>query len=205
MAINFWAANEFNYYILENMNQSNVTVSGRLYVTGDTNIENVTVASAYPIDKNLFTMFMAGNVNVLGGTNTQNTGMDTNSTVINYTMNNLNGTVPQPQTFELKPTDVYATAYFRCISVDWALLPATGSTSINETTKALTLTGTDLQFNNFLIDSSNIQGSNISLDELNSIDVQVPSGSTVMISFTGNVLTLNSIEMLFNSTPITLA
>lgn len=175
MAINFWAANEFNYYILENMNQSNVTVSGRLYVTGDTNIENVTVASAYPIDKNLFTMFMAGNVNVLGGTNTQNTGMDTNSTVINYTMNNLNGTVPQPQTFELKPTDVYATAYFRCISVDWALLPATGSTSINETTKALTLTGTDLQFNNFLIDSSNIQGSNISLDELNSIDVQVPS------------------------------
>ncbi|MEG2929515.1 MAG: choice-of-anchor A family protein [Oscillospiraceae bacterium] len=199
MNVNFWLAEDFNIYVLNNHTQSNRSATGGVWVSRNALYNNYNVATALTPSR-FYSLYVLGDVNITGGTNTQTTARDTLSTLTNYTMTNLNGVPNQPVLLSYRPYDENENKYLVCVSVDWASLDTNGSQSVSGNT--LTLQGSDPLFNNFLVDSANVAGSGLNISAITSINLIVPSGATSLVSFTGNTVTLNSFTTLFNSAPI---
>ncbi|MEG2081749.1 MAG: choice-of-anchor A family protein, partial [Oscillospiraceae bacterium] len=199
MNVNFWLAEDFNIYVLNNHTQSNRSATGGVWVSRNALYNNYNVATALTPSR-FYSLYVLGDVNITGGTNTQTTARDTLSTLTNYTMTNLNGVPNQPVLLSYRPYDENENKYLVCVSVDWASLATNGSQSVSG--HALTLQGSDPLFNNFLVDSANVAGSGLNISAITSINLIVPSGATSLVSFTGNTVTLNSFTTLFNSVPI---
>lgn len=204
MAINFWLANSFNIFISENLTQSNTSATGAVWVGQTATLVNYQVGADLPLSTSTYmqAIQVLGNMNIIGGINyTQSSGLDVLGTLTAYTMTNLNGvTVPQPFTY--RPSDIYPYNYLQCSSIGWASINTGGTQALIG--ERLTLTGTSPTLNSFLINSSNVASSGQNISAVTSIDLVVPSGSTVIISIDGASVTLNSFVTLINGIAITL-
>ncbi|MEG1164660.1 MAG: choice-of-anchor A family protein, partial [Anaerovoracaceae bacterium] len=206
MSLNFFIANTANIFVFNNHTQSNASATGEVLVFGNALYNNYNVGADLPLSTSSFkyALQVAGNVNITGGTNfTQNSGHDpATGSVINYTMTNLNGVPGQPLSYPMS-TKAYATDFLHCSSIGWASLETGSTQSIVGT--ALTLTGTSPTLNSFVINAANVAGSGQNISAITSINLVVPAGSTVVVSFDGVNITLNNFTTLFNGTPITTA
>ncbi|MEG1877479.1 MAG: choice-of-anchor A family protein [Lachnospiraceae bacterium] len=206
MALNFFIANDSNVFIFNNHTQSNASATGKVYVFGDALYNQYNVGADLPIGSGpmFFNLLIAGNVNITGGTNySQDTGYDASTgSITNYTMTNLNGAPNQPRKTALS-TKIYATDFLYCSSIGWASIDTAGTQMVNGT--SLTLTGTSSTSNSFIIDSTNVAGSGKNISDITSVNLAVPTGSTVIVSMSGTSITLNPFTTLQNGVPITKA
>ncbi|MEG1629998.1 MAG: choice-of-anchor A family protein, partial [Erysipelotrichaceae bacterium] len=199
MAINFWLADTFNIFIIKNQTQNNAYATGAVWIGKNAVLNNYNVGSDLPMSTAtyMFAIQVLGNMNIVGGINySQNSGIDNLGSVSAYTMTNQNGVKNNPLKFTYRPFDINAYNYLECSSIGWASLKTNGEI-IQQGTK-LTLKGTSVGLNNFVINPNSYNISTIT-----SIDIIVPLNSTVLISILGTSITLNSFTTLLNGVPIT--
>lgn len=183
MAINFGVAGNYNVFVFQDINLSNTDAEGRVAVGGNATLLNTGVGSAIiplPPFGTDDTFIIGGDVNVTNGSNASgNTVRSLTSTVINYTMGNPNGAFITGE-----PID-FATeaAYLECASIFWGELSPNGTGDVAFGT--LTLTGVNPNLNIFEINSTNVEGSGLSLNMLVGINIVAPMNSTILINVTG--------------------
>ncbi|MEG0266894.1 MAG: choice-of-anchor A family protein, partial [Bacilli bacterium] len=209
MALNFYTMNDENIFVFNNHTQSNASATGSVWVGGNALYNNYSVGADLPTktENYYFALRVTKDMNITGGINhSRNSGTaDDTGTVTKYTMTNSNNVPKQPLPYQFGVISLQAMiSYLQCSSIAWANYVSTPSTqSISGT--ALTLTGTDANINTFLIDGNNVSNSSLNISAITSVNIVVPSGSTVVISIYGNNITLNNFTTLFNGVPITKA
>ena len=194
--MNFKIANDFNVYTLNNHTQSNVDSEGRVAVGGNATYSNYGIGSHLTTSLTRPDLIVGGEMNITGGTNAHGNAViaDLNN-VINYTMTNNNGVLPQP--IQDSPIDFVAqNEYLKCASTNWALLTPNGTAQV--LFGGLTLIGLDPILNIFNLNGNNIEGSGLSLSMLNKIDIVAPIGSTILINISGTNLGFENYGMFRN-------
>ncbi len=202
MSTNFGTANDYNLFVLGNMNMQNTDVEGRLAVRGSATLQN------YGIGANILPLppFGTDNTFVVGGselsaTNGVNFAGDTivspDTTVSTYTMTNNNGSlkIGEPIDFDDEKH------YLECVSISWAGIAPNGSIQIEN--GGLTLTGTSNTFNIFTFSANNIGGSGLGLDDINQINIIAPSESTILINVLGVNVKFGSYQIFRNGVAAT--
>lgn len=124
-----------------------------------------------------------GNVNVTAGSNASgNTVVNPSSTIINYSMGNPNGLLITGTPIDFAEAE----RYLKCASNFWStLVPnGTGEVVFNQ----LNLIGTDETLNIFSLDSSNLYGTELSLAQLNGINIIAPLSATILINVDGSAI-----------------
>ena len=201
LSINFGTVGKYNVFILENMEMSNTYAEGRVAVGGNVNLINYGVGSGigplqlYGKDSSLV---IGGDVNVIGGSNSSgNTVRNVESTVISYTMSNPKGAfiTDSPIYFAAKE------AYLKGASIFWGRLSTNGTCNLNF--GCLTLKGGDPSLNIFQIEANNIAEAGLELKQLNSINIDTPLGSTILINVTGIDISFGKCQILRNGIPAT--
>lgn len=184
--MNFKFANDFNVYTLNDHKQSNVDSEGRVAVAGDATYSNYGIGSHLTASLTRADLIVGGQMNIIGGTNAHgNSVISDLNNVVNYTMTNNNGVLPQP--IQDSPIDFVAqNEYLKCASTNWALLTQNGTVQV--LFGGLTLTGLNPTLNIFNLNGNNIEGSGLSLSMLNKIDIVAPIGSTILINISGTNL-----------------
>lgn len=194
--MNFKIANNFNVYVLNDHKQSNTDSEGRVAVGGNATYSNYGIGSKLTTSLTRADLIVNGTMDITGGTNFNGNSVIGNlANVINYTMTNNNGVLPQPMEdiqFDFEEQN----NYLRCSSINWALLAANGTAKVEF--GGLTLTGTDPTLNIFNINGDNIASSGLSLAMLNKVDIVAPIGSTILINVSGNTLGFGSYGMFRN-------
>jgi choice-of-anchor A domain-containing protein len=199
LSINFGSVSKYNVFVLENMEMRNTYAEGRVAVGGNVNLENYEVGSrlrplpSYGEDDSLV---IGGEVNVIGGSNSSgNTVRNLESTVISYTMSNPKGAfiTGSPIYFAAKE------AYLKGESIFWSKLSPKGTLNLN--LGCLTLKGVDSSLNIFKVDANNIAEAGLELKQLNSINIDAPLGSTILINVTGINIAFGRCQILRNGVP----
>ena len=194
--MNFKIANDFNVYTLNNHTQSNVDSEGRVAVGGNATYSNYGIGSHLTTSLTRPDLIVGGEMNITGGTNAHgNSVISDLNNVVNYTMTNNNGVLPQP--IQDTPIDFVAqNEYLKCASTNWALLTQNGTAQV--LFGGLTLIGLDPTLNIFNLNGNNIEGSGLSLSMLNKIDIVAPIGSTILINISGTNLGFGNYGMFRN-------
>ena len=194
--MNFKIANDFNVYTLNDHKQSNVDSEGRVAVAGDATYSNYGIGSHLTTSLTRADLIVGGQMNITGGTNAHgNSVISDLNNVVNYTMTNNNGVLPQP--IQDSPIDFVAqNEYLKCASTNWALLTPNGTAQV--LFGGLTLIGLDPILNIFNLNGNNIEGSGLSLSMLNKIDIVAPIGSTILINISGTNLGFGNYGMFRN-------
>ena len=194
--MNFKFANDFNVYTLNDHKQSNVDSEGRVAVAGDATYSNYGIGSHLTTSLTRADLIVGGQMNITGGTNAHgNSVISDLNNVVNYTMTNNNGVLPQP--IQDSPIDFVAqNEYLKCASTNWALLTPNGTAQV--LFGGLTLIGLDPTLNIFSLNGNNIEGSGLSLSMLNKIDIVAPIGSTILVNISGTNLGFGNYGMFRN-------
>lgn len=184
--MNFKIANDFNVYTLNDHKQSNVDSEGRVAVGGNATYSNYGIGSHLTTSLTRPDLIVGGQMNITGGANAHgNSVISDLNNVVNYTMTNNNGVLPQP--IQNSPIDfVTQNEYLKCASTNWALLTSNGTAQV--LFGGLTLVGLDPTLNIFSLNGNNIESSGLSLSMLNKIDIVAPIGSTILINISGTNL-----------------
>ncbi len=136
-----------------------------------------------------------GNINVSNGSNASgNTVINPDSTIIQYTMGNPNGTFLTGTPIDFAE----AAAYLKCASGFWNSLAPNGVGEV--VFNQLNLTGTDETLNIFSLDSANLYGSGVSLSQLNGINIIAPIDATILINVAGTNIQYGSYQIFRNGT-----
>ena len=140
-------------------------------------------------------------MDITGGVNFNgNSIIRSASNIIRYTMTNNNG-VPNQPLIESYIDFEQATEYLRCLSQE--LKNQTPNGVVNpQSWGGLFLQGTDPDLNIFTFDGTNINGTGLTLQNVNTFNIQVPEGSTVLINVLGEDLGFQNAGMLFNGQKI---
>lgn len=194
--MNFKIANEFNVYVLNNHSQNNTDSEGRVAVAGNATYSNYGIGSHLTTSLTRDDLIVGGQMNITGGTNAHgNSVISDLNNVVNYTMTNNNGVLPQP--IQDSPIDfVTQNEYLRCASTNWSLLTPNGTAQV--LFGGLTLVGLDPTLNIFSLNGNNIESSGLSLSMLNKIDIVAPIGSTILINISGTNLGFGNYGMFRN-------
>ena len=193
---NFKIANDFNIYVLNDHSQSNVDSEGRVAVTNNATYSNYGIGNTLISSTTRPDLVVGGKMNILSGTNFNgNSVISDINNVINYTMTNNNGVLPQP--IQDSPIDFNTqNDYLRCASLNWSLLVPNGTAKVEY--GGLTLTGNDPNLNIFSINGNNIDNSGLGLANLNKIDIVAPNNSTILINVSGTSLGFGNYGMFRN-------
>lgn len=195
---NFGTANAYNVFLLGDHTQRNSQAGGLVAVGGNATYTDYSVSAGLPVSPTLSGLVVAGNVNIVRGTNTGNTVIGFSSVVTTYSMNNLNGVGGQP--LRDNPLDFAAIGTtLQCSSQAWAALPANGTVTNDFGT--LQFRGSDPTLNVFTFDGSNVAGSGVSLASANGINFAIPAGSFVLANILGNNVGFGSYSITFSSDP----
>ncbi|NBD22901.1 DUF7507 domain-containing protein [Paenibacillus glycinis] len=180
---NLGVANDFNVFVLGNHTQSFVDAGGRVAVGGNATYRSYGIGSALNVSTTRADLIVGGNMDIIGGTNfSGNSVISPGGTIVNYTMTNNNGVLPQPQ--RGTPIDFAAAGqYLTCASASWGALAPTGT--VNVAFGGITLTGSSPTLNIFSINGNNVAGSGVSLASANSLNIVTPPGSTVLVNISG--------------------
>ncbi|MFX3635315.1 MAG: choice-of-anchor A family protein [Candidatus Pristimantibacillus sp.] len=180
---NFGTANAYNVFLFGDHTQINATSAGRVAVGGNATYQDYSVGNSLAVSTTDAQLVIAGNVNIVRGSNNGNTIISSTSTVTQYTMQNNNGVPGQPLVDN--PIDFAAEqSFLQCTSTGLAAIPANG-TVISQFGN-LVLNGTDSTLNVFTFDGSNIEGSGQSLSSSNQITFNIPVGSFALVNILGN-------------------
>ncbi len=136
---------------------------------------------------------VGGTLNVSNGSNASgNTVISPDSTVIQYTMGNPNGSliIDTPIAF------AEAELYLKCASQFWRSLEPNGTGEV--LFGQLNLTGTDNVLNIFRFDSTDIYDTGLSLNQLNGINIIAPTDSTILINVDGEDVQYGSYQIFRN-------
>ncbi len=188
--INLGEAQDFNIYVLNDHEQSNVDSEGRVAVLNNAIYSNYGIGSRLTSSTTRNDLIVGGVMDITAGTNFNgNSVISDKNNIIKYTMTNNNGITQQP--FEGIPLDFKTlTEYLLCASSKWGTITPTGVAEVKY--GGLTLTGVDDSLNVFSIDGTNIENSGIALGNLNQINIVAPASSTVLINISGEVLSFGS-------------
>jgi len=199
--VNFDYAGAFNLVVFGDHTQSNVDVEGRLAVGGDATLSNFAVGSsaALPMSSTRGDLFVGGAVDIQNGSNYKgNTYRLTGSSVVSYTMTNSNGVPDQPivnDDFDFDSLELYLQASSMC----WSELTPNGTVEMLPWGE-LQLNGTDPALNVFNIDGTNL-GSGYMLSSINSLRINVPFGSTILVNIAGANVGFGNYSIFRNELP----
>lgn len=193
---NLGAANDYNVFVLGDHSQSFVDAEGRVAVGGTATYRSYGIGNTLNVSTTRADLIVGGNMDIVGGTNfSGNSVIGPSGTIINYTMTNNNGVLPQPQ--RGTPIDFAAAAqYLTCASSSWGALAATGTAAVNF--GGIALAGTDPSLNIFNINGSNVAGSGVSLNSANGINIVVPNGSTALVNISGTGVGFGNYSIFIN-------
>ena len=201
MAINFGLANDYNVFVFGNLSLSNTDAEGRVAVGGNAVLSNYGVGAGItplPPAGTDPSFVVGGAINVSGGSNASgNTVISPTSTVINYTMGNPNGALITGTPIDFSEAE----RYLKCASLFWNSLESNGTGNV--TFGQLNLTGTDESLNIFRLNSANLYGSGLSLNQLNGINIIAPINSTILINVEGANILYGSYQIFRNGTAAT--
>jgi len=193
---NLGCVGKYNIFILENIDMRNTYVEGRVAVGGNVTLQNVGVGGgirplpSYGTDSSLI---IGGNINIIGGRNySGNTVRNTGSNVISNTMSRSNGALITgiSNYFDGKGE------YLKGASASWSRLSTNGDCGVD--LGDLTLKGVDPCLNIFQINANNVVASDLKLEQLNSINIVAPPGSTILINVAGINIAFGSCQILRN-------
>ena len=196
MAINFGPANDYNVFVFDNISLSNTDAEGRVAAGGDAALSNYGIGawiSPLPPAGTDPSFVVGGTLNVSNGSNASgNTVISPDSTVIQYTMGNPNGSliIDTPIAF------AEAELYLKCASQFWRSLEPNGTGEV--LFGQLNLTGTDNVLNIFRFDSTDIYDTGLSLNQLNGINIIAPTDSTILINVDGEDVQYGSYQIFRN-------
>lgn len=196
MAINFGPANDYNVFVFDNISLSNTDAEGRVAAGGDATLSNYGIGagiSPLPPAGTDPSFVVGGTLNVSNGSNASgNTVISPDSTVIQYTMGNPNGSliIDTPIAF------AEAELYLKCASQFWRSLEPNGTGEV--LFGQLNLTGTDNVLNIFRFDSTDIYDTGLSLNQLNGINIIAPTDSTILINVDGEDVQYGSYQIFRN-------
>ncbi len=196
MAINFGPANDYNVFVFDNISLSNTDAEGRVAAGGDATLSNYGIGagiSPLPPAGTDPSFVVGGTLNVSNGSNASgNTVISPDSTVIQYTMGNPNGSliIDTPISF------AEAELYLKCASQFWRSLEPNGTGEV--LFGQLNLTGTDNVLNIFRFDSTDIYDTGLSLNQLNGINIIAPTDSTILINVDGEDVQYGSYQIFRN-------
>ncbi len=189
-------ASYFNIFTLGNHIQSNTDAEGRVAVAGNAIYINYSIGNDLEVSRTRADLIVGGNMDITGGTNfSGNSVISTEGSVIRYTMTNNNGVQNQPLIQNIIDFETEGN-YLRCLSEQFANQTPNGVVNI-QPWGSVYLQGTNPDLNIFTFDGTNIEGSGYSLATINAIDIQVPSGSTVLINVLGENLSFGSYSIFF--------
>ena len=198
MATNFGVANQYNVFLFGDINLSNTDAEGRVAVGGNATLSNYGIGagiSPLPPANTDPSFVVNGNINVSNGSNASgNTVINPDSTIIQYTMGNPNGTFLTGTPIDFAE----AAAYLKCASGFWNSLAPNGVGEV--VFNQLNLTGTDETLNIFSLDSANLYGSGVSLSQLNGINIIAPIDATILINVAGTNIQYGSYQIFRNGT-----
>jgi len=195
---NFGTANAYNVFLLGDHTQRNSQAGGLVAVGGNATYTDYSVSAGLPVSPTSSGLVVAGNVNIVRGTNTGNTVIGFSSVVTTYSMNNLNGVGGQP--LRDNPLDFTAIGTtLQCSSQAWATLPSNGTVTNDFGT--LQFRGSDPTLNVFTFDGDNVAGSGVSLSSANGINFTIPAGSFVLANILGNNVGFGSYSITFSADP----
>lgn len=195
---NFGAANAYNVFLLGDHTQINSQAGGLVAVGGNANYRDYSVCAGLTESPTLTGLVVAGNINIVRGTNKGNTVIGFSSAVTAYSMSNLNGVRGQP--LRDNPLDFAAIGTtLQCSSQAWGALPANGTVTNDFGT--LQFRGSDPTLNVFTFDGSNASGSGVSLASANGINFSIPAGSFVLANILGNNVGFGSYSITFTGDP----
>lgn len=203
MASVFYSFGDKNVFVLENHTQTGGFSEGGVYVGGTAQYTNYNVGTALPVvvpPNSLprpYSLYVIGEMNITGGTNTQNSALSPSGTLTAYTMVSVGGITGQPLRVDewLYPKPNLS-SWLECTSYGWAVLDVSGTATLTGT--VLTLTGTSPSQNIFTLDGDSILGSGTPIDNITQINLNVPAGATVLINVIGDNLSLNNITLQIN-------
>lgn len=200
--INFKYANDFNVFVLENATQYNVECEGRVAIGNNANLVNYNVGTKLPMSTSRDDLVIGGKANIDGGINfSGNTIIGDSNNILKYTMNSSSELYNDPivkNTIDFESSRTY----LREASRFWSSLD--DNTNINLNNNTLNLIGEDVYLNIFTIDTSNINNSNICLEDLDVIDIIAPKTSTILINILGEHISFGNFITLRNSDTPTL-
>ena len=190
-------AGSFNVFIFGNHIQSNVDSEGRVAVGENAIYNNYSIGSGLTLSTTRPDLVVGGNMNITGGTNLSgNSIISSNGNITKYTMTNNNGVLNQPLVEDSIDFEAVE-KYLRCLSA--GLENQTPNGRVNpQTWGGLYLQGTDPDLNIFTFDGTNIEGTGLTLGTINTLDIQVPDGSTVLINVLGQDLSFGNYGIFLN-------
>lgn len=196
MTTNLGIATDFNVFVLNNDSESNVDSEGRVAVGGNAVFNNYSVGSKLPLSKTRADLIVGGNMDISSGTNfSGNSIISTSGMVYKYTMTNNNGVPNQP--LRENPINFSKeSSFLKKASLTWANLTPNGTSTLNF--GELILKGTNTNLNIFSFNGDNVNNSNISLSQLNGINIIAPLTSTILINIRGSNLSFGSFQIFRN-------
>ncbi|PWV95328.1 putative repeat protein (TIGR01451 family)/choice-of-anchor A domain-containing protein [Paenibacillus cellulosilyticus] len=177
------SASDFSIFLFGNYNGQNTAIRGRAAVGGSVTLTDQSFGTDLPVSTTRADLIIGGDCNIIRGVNNGNTVIRPTSTVINYTMVNNNGVLPQPIVDSPIDFDL-AAAYLECVSIGWGDLPANGTAS--NLFGTLNIVCSDPARNVVTFNGNDVDGSGLSLESASVITLQLPVGSTVLINVLGD-------------------
>lgn len=186
---NLGIARRYNVFVFENHEQSFTEAEGRVAVGGDAIYDEYCIGSWYEYSNKLpkpgmrNDLIVGGFADIRGGINySGNTVMSCLGKVRNYSMTNKNVLSCMP--INERPIEFQLTrTYLEQASRYWASLPANGSCHVNG--RSLQLIGSDHHLNIFYIEGTFIDDSGLKICDLDTIEIDAPAYSTVLINISG--------------------
>ncbi|MEG0864353.1 MAG: choice-of-anchor A family protein, partial [Clostridia bacterium] len=210
MASIFYFFGEKNVFILGNQTQTGGFAEGGVYVGGTAHYTSYNVGTTLPVVyppnplPRSYSLYVLGNMNITGGSNTQNSALSPSGTLTTYSMTSVGGLAGQPLIVdEWHYPNENLIDWLECTSYSLAELAVNGVAALTGT--VLTFTGTDPSQNYFTIDGDSILGSGTPIGNITQVNLNVPAGATALINVIGTNLALNNITTLLNGATPTAA
>lgn len=201
MATNFGPAREYNVFVFDQLSLRHTSAEGRVAVGGTATVINYGVGARItplPPANSDPSFVIGGAVNATAGSNASgNTVVSPTSTVIHYTMGNPNGSLAVDNPIDF----LEAERYLKRASVYWATLEPNGVAQV--LFRQLNLTAANPGLNVFTFESTDIYGTGLALNQLNSINITAPLESTILINITGPSVAYGSCQIFRNGVPAT--
>jgi choice-of-anchor A domain-containing protein/LPXTG-motif cell wall-anchored protein len=206
---NFGDANDFNVFTFGDLSQSGDQVHGRMFVGGNAVLSSYGIGVDLPQSSTEAYLIVEGNYNIANGSNKGIAVFkEPKVSPNNYTMGS--SIIADPATLTgANRVDLPATEkYLDDATSQWGDLSQTGTVSVYY--GQLTLTGSDTSLNVFNINPGDIPSegkdgdkSDYTLSEINHIEIDVPTGSTVLINVSGTDVTFPNCSYVMNGTTLT--
>lgn len=197
-------ANDYNLFILNDVNIQNTNIEGSFTIFGNANLTNCDIGNKLVASSPFATsdtFVICGNtLNISGGNNFAGNTIVSEKTNINtYTMNNINGDIIIDNPIDL---DI-AKQYIECLSLTWGNISPNSSVLLES--DSLTFTGMSNTFNIFKFDSTNIANTGLGLNNINikTINIIAPEKSTLLINVLDTNVTFGNCKILINGKPAT--